>query len=272
MPSSSASASTALGGTEKCCQTPAKSANPQSIIWPFLSLIVLRPSWAVAQLRAMSSLPRLKAVALDDCCSADQPPPSSPVRTSVWSRPRRRRQAGRFNGHAASDAPISKACRLWPRLSGFVRPAHQLEGRFDVPPSFGVFAFALLFQGTSLLRGLGNGLVAVCFQQLPRVVVDFAFLHSHGVMLLFFSARLSAPIARARRVDVDTYQDLQAHLSTSRRQESAHAMVQPVRGECATRRHVLYGHGVAVCPLERPAPTLSPPTLSLSFHSHYHPH
>src|SRR5262249_9112348 len=132
------------------------------------------------------------------CCSADQPPPSSPVRTSVGSRPRRQRQAGRFNGHAASDAPISKACRLWPRLSGFVRPAHQLEGRFDVPPSFGVFAFALLFHGTSLLRGLGNGLVTVCFQQLPRVVVDFAFLHSHGVMLLFFSAPLRTDSARAR--------------------------------------------------------------------------
>src|SRR5262245_6016175 len=189
MPSSSASASTALGGTEKCCQTPGKSVNRKSIIWTFLSLIVLRTSWAVAQLRAMSFLPRLKAVALDDC-SADQPPPSSRVRTSVWSRPRRQRQAGRSTVTPRGDAPISKACRLWPRLSAFVRPAHQLEGRFDVPPSFGVFAFALLFQGTSLLRGLGNGLVAVCFQQLPSVVVDFAFLHSHGVMLLFFGAPL----------------------------------------------------------------------------------
>src|SRR4030095_1811182 len=86
-----------------------------------------------------------------------------------------------------------------PLLSAFVRPAHQLEGRFDVPPSFGVFAFALLFQGTSLLRGLGNGLVAVCFQQLPSVVVDFAFLHSHGVMLLFFSAPVHTDRARERR-------------------------------------------------------------------------
>src|SRR5262245_19142105 len=65
MPSSSASASTALGGTEKCCHTPGKSVNRKSIIWTFLSLIVLRTSWAVAQLRAMSFLPRLQAVALD---------------------------------------------------------------------------------------------------------------------------------------------------------------------------------------------------------------
>src|SRR6516164_5131057 len=54
----------------------------------------------------------------------------------------------------------------------------------------------------------------------------------------FSSARLSTPIARPRTVDVDTHQDLQAHLSMSRRQESAHAMVQPMRGECAARRHV----------------------------------
>jgi hypothetical protein len=72
--------------------------------------------------------------------------------------------------------------------SACVRPAHQLQGRLDVPPGFGLFALALLFEGTSLLRGLGNGLVAVCFQQLPRVVLDFDFLHSHGVMLLFFGA------------------------------------------------------------------------------------
>jgi hypothetical protein len=45
-----------------------------------------------------------------------------------------------------------------------------------------VFLNVLLAQS-----GLGNGLVTVCFQQLPRVVLDFDFLHSHGVMLLFFS-------------------------------------------------------------------------------------
>src|SRR5919108_34123 len=126
------------------------------------------------------------------------------------------------------DTPASKACRLCPLLSAFVRPAHQLQGRFDVPPSFGVFAFALLFQRTSLLSGLGNGLVAVCLQQLPSVVVNFHFLHSHGAMLLS-SARLYTPIAHPRTVDVDTYQDLHLHLSMWRGQESADAMVQPVQ-------------------------------------------
>jgi hypothetical protein len=32
-------------------------------------------------------------------------------------------------------------------------------------------------------------------------------------------------------MDVDTHQDLQAHLSMPRRRESAHGMVQPVQGE-----------------------------------------
>src|SRR6516164_5911744 len=255
MPSSSASASTALGGTEKCCQTPGKSVNRKSIIWTFSSLIVLRTSWAVAQLRAMSFLPRLKAVVLDDCCSADQTPPSSQVRTS---RPRRRRQAGRFNGHAASDAPISKACRLWPRLSGFVRPAHQLEGRFDVPPSFGVFAFALLFQGTSLLRGLGNRLVAVCFQQLPRVVVDFAFLHSHGVMLLYLQ-RASPHQSRVRErwtlTPIKTCRRILARRGgkSPRMHWSSPCGANAPQGATST----LWDHGASVCPSERPGATRS---------------
>src|SRR5262249_42805869 len=183
---------------EKCCQTPGKSVNRKSIIWTFLSLIVLRTSWAVAQLRAMSFLPRLKAVALDVVAALINPTKRSSANVGLvaaatsaasWPFQRSRREG---------DAPASKACRPWPLLLAFVRPAHQLEGRFDVPPTFGVFAFALLFQGTSLLSGLGNGLVAVCFQQLPSVVVDFAFLHFHGVMLLFFSAPAHTQRAQER--------------------------------------------------------------------------
>jgi hypothetical protein len=43
----------------------------------------------------------------------------------------------------------------------------------------------------------------VCFQQLPRVVLDFYFLHSHGVMLLFFSVTEHTNRAQ-ERLDVDT--------------------------------------------------------------------
>src|SRR5260370_32752044 len=82
-------------------------------------------------------------------------------------------------------------------VSTFVRAAHQLQGGFDVPPNLGLLVIALIFQGTSLLSGLDNGLVAVRFQQLPGVVLDFDFLHSHGVMLLLFGAT-DASIARER--------------------------------------------------------------------------
>ena len=62
IPSLSASASTALGGTEKCCQTPGKSVNRTSIIWTSLSLMDFSTSSAVAQLRNMAFLPQLTAV------------------------------------------------------------------------------------------------------------------------------------------------------------------------------------------------------------------
>jgi hypothetical protein len=38
-----------------------------------------------------------------------------------------------------------------------MRPAHQFYGGFDMPPGFGLLAVALLFEGRSLLRGLGDG-------------------------------------------------------------------------------------------------------------------
>jgi len=49
-------------------------------------------------------------------------------------------------------------------MSADVRTAHQLERRFDMPPSFGLLVFTLLFVGTSLLSGLNNCFVAVRFQ------------------------------------------------------------------------------------------------------------
>ena len=61
-------------------------------------------------------------------------------------------------------------------------------------------------RAASLLSGLGDGLVAMRFQQLPGVVVDFDFLHSHGVMLLFIATEHAS---RTRAVGIDTFQDLQ---------------------------------------------------------------
>jgi hypothetical protein len=74
-----------------------------------------------------------------------------------------------------------------PAASALVRPAHKLHGVFDMPPVFGQFELALCFKFDGVLGGFRNGLRAVCFQQLSRIVMDFDF--SHGVMLLSFRAR-----------------------------------------------------------------------------------
>src|SRR6266487_4603861 len=74
-----------------------------------------------------------------------------------------------------------------PAASALVRPAHKLHGVFDMPPVFSQFHLALCFKVDGVLSGLRNCLGTVCFQQLPRIAVNFDF--SHGVTLLLFSAR-----------------------------------------------------------------------------------
>jgi hypothetical protein len=74
-----------------------------------------------------------------------------------------------------------------PAASALVRPTHELQGVFDVPPGSGQFHLTLCFKVDGILGSFRNGLGAVCFQQLTRIVMDFDF--SHGVMLLSFCAR-----------------------------------------------------------------------------------
>src|SRR5262245_59349836 len=54
---------------------------------------------------------------------------------------------------------------------------HDPERRLDVPPGLGVFLVAAFFKGAGLLRGSCDGLVAVHFQKLPRVLLNLHFLH-----------------------------------------------------------------------------------------------
>src|SRR6478672_4109152 len=54
----------------------------------------------------------------------------------------------------------------------------------DMPPGSGQFDLAFCLEFDGVLGGFGDGLGAVCFQQLPRVVVDFDL--SHGVILRSF--------------------------------------------------------------------------------------
>jgi hypothetical protein len=101
-----------------------------------------------------------------------------------------------------SDAapPWSGAARVHPRLvarepaaSTLVRPAHKLHCVFDVPPGFGEFELALRFKVDRVPGSFCDGLGAVRFQQLSRIVVDFDF--SHGVTLL--SLRATVNFSRA---------------------------------------------------------------------------
>jgi hypothetical protein len=73
-----------------------------------------------------------------------------------------------------------------PAASALVRPTHELQGVFDMPPGSGQFNLAFCFELDGVLGSFRNGLGAVCFQQLPRIDMDFDF--SHGVMLLSFRA------------------------------------------------------------------------------------
>jgi len=75
--------------------------------------------------------------------------------------------------------------------STFVRPAHHLQRCLNMPPSFGLLLIPLLFERESPLSSLGNGRVAVRFQQLPGEVMNVDFLHQHGVMLLFVGATVT---------------------------------------------------------------------------------
>ena len=72
---------------------------------------------------------------------------------------------------------IPKASASSAACSTFVRPAHRLQRCLYMPPSIGLLPFPLLFKRASPLSSLGNGPVAVRFQQLPGIVMDVDFLH-----------------------------------------------------------------------------------------------
>jgi hypothetical protein len=87
-------------------------------------------------------------------------------------------------GEAACAGSWLTFCVAAPAASALVGPAHELHGVFDMPPGSGQFDLAFCLEFDGVLGSFGNGLGAMCFQQLPRIVVDFDF--SHGVMLLSF--------------------------------------------------------------------------------------
>jgi hypothetical protein len=88
---------------------------------------------------------------------------------------------------AACDGSCSTFGVAAPAASALMRPAHELHGVFDMPPGPGQFDLAFSLELDSVLGSFCNGLGAMCFQELPRIVVDLDF--SHGVILLSFWAQ-----------------------------------------------------------------------------------
>jgi hypothetical protein len=87
-------------------------------------------------------------------------------------------------GEAAFDGSRRTFFVAAPVASALVGPAHDLHRIFDMPPGSGQFDLAFCLEFDGVLGSFGNGLGAMCFQQLPCIVVDFDF--SHGVILLSF--------------------------------------------------------------------------------------
>src|SRR5437762_14227968 len=94
----------------------------------------------------------------------------------------------RFGDRAAATRRLARIlsafCVQWRAISALVPPAHYLHGVFDMPPGFGQFGLAFCLEFDGVLGCFRNGFGTMCFQQLPRIVVDFDF--SHGVILLSF--------------------------------------------------------------------------------------
>jgi hypothetical protein len=52
----------------------------------------------------------------------------------------------------------------------FVRPTHQLERRFDLPPSLGLFVISFFFERSSFFGSYDDGFITARFQQLLGVL------------------------------------------------------------------------------------------------------
>ncbi|MGC1237031.1 MAG: hypothetical protein WA838_20510, partial [Xanthobacteraceae bacterium] len=65
-----------------------------------------------------------------------------------------------------------------------VRPPHELEHRFNVPPRLGILGLTFFLVAAGPLRGGNDGLLAIGVKQLSGIVVDFDFAHPHDIVLI----------------------------------------------------------------------------------------
>ena len=86
----------------------------------------------------------------------------------------------RRNGVGGMVTPNS----LQVRRSALMRPPHHFHGIFDVTPLPGLFGVALVLASHGILRGLGDGPMAVLLEHLPCDRVNL-HLRYHVVLPMF---------------------------------------------------------------------------------------
>src|SRR5262244_3004374 len=162
IPSLNASASTALGGTEKCCQTPGRSVNRRSIIWTLLSLTDLRTSSAVAELRniclllhLMAVLRRFVATLIDSTMSSE---PAGRLfaglliakRTATRASNRRRRashaEPSSLPGKSAKDRYVATLGASIQRRDAHMERLSPRAAQFSFGPRMSIKACSMLLQ------------------------------------------------------------------------------------------------------------------------------
>src|SRR5215467_5123775 len=74
--------------------------------------------------------------------------------------------AGALAHHNVGVAGTVSRTSLQARRSALMRPAHHFHGIFDVTPLPGLFGVALVLAGHGILRGLGDGSMAVLLEHL----------------------------------------------------------------------------------------------------------
>src|SRR5215510_13770513 len=194
MPSFIASLSTALGGTEKCCQVPGRSVNRKSIICTLLSLMALRTSSAEVHLSDICLTSRLQRI-----CGLASPrrryphhqPRSRAVQDARWQHSLTNNVFSLGSPLSSRAARASASSRLQ-CVASFLHLRLRLSVRRRKP-------FEQLRQ-----RPHNHGLPAIAARNLARRFLAFAWCHSP------FLARDCTCQTRTRRSVLTPF-----HVSTS---------------------------------------------------------
>ena len=79
-----------------------------------------------------------------------------------------------------------------------MRSLHKFQYRFDVSPRFGVFGLTFFFIAAGSLRSRNDGLLAIGFKHLPRIVMNLNFAYPHDIVLAYWNPdRVTSMLIRA---------------------------------------------------------------------------